>query len=253
MYLSLEERKKILETIWEEGQGKAVIYAQVGGTTLENTLELAEHALRTGVDGIGVLTPTFYPLTDEELEEYYVTVAGAVPEDFPVYIYAIPGCAVNDVTPELAAGIAQKCRNVVGIKYSKNDMIRYYGFRQIRNGDFSVMVAPLDLAYPALSVGCDGIVSGTCLVFTEEIRAMYTAYRKGKREEALRLHEDLSKRAKLLEQQELKKCKVFLHREGVIASDAMRAPLKQLGENEKECFYRGMEGYKKEFMNRKEK
>lgn len=245
LYLSMDERKKILETIWEEAKGKAVVYAQVGGTTLQNTLELARHALNVGVDGIGILTPTFYKLTDEELEGYFVAVAKSVPADFPVYIYAIPDCAVNDVTPELVARIAGRCENVVGIKYSKNDMIKYCAFRQIRNGSFSVMVAPLDLAYAALSIGCDGIVSGTCLLFTEEIQEMYTAYKNGDLEKAARLQRDLSEWSKLVAKDELKKCKAFLWHERIISSDMMRAPLKPLKDAEKELLFQGMELYKK--------
>lgn len=249
VYYSLEERKKILETIWESAKGKAVVYAQVGGTILKDTLELAQHAYKLGVDGIGILTPTYFELSEEELENYYVTVAKSVPSDFPIYIYAIPGCAVNDVSPELAARIAEKCDNIVGIKYSKADFIRYFAFRQIRNGTFSVMVAPLNFAYAAFSIGCEGIVSGTCILFTEEIQALYTAFKRGDKEKALLLQKDLFERTALVNEHEMKKCKAFLCHEGIIATDTMRAPMQQMKEREKKEFFEGMESYKKNLSN----
>lgn len=244
IYLSIEERKRILETVWNASAGRAVVYAQIGGTTLSNSLQLAEHAVKLGVDGLGVLTPTYYPLSDEELEDYYVTVSRNVPEDMPIYIYAIPGLAVNDMSVSLVERIAEKCPNILGIKYSANDMIRLYGFRQIRNGQFSVMVAPLEMAYAAFSIGCDGIVSGTCHVFTEKIKEMYVSYKKGDFHKAKLLQERLLKFAPLVREKEMAKCKAYLYHEGIIANDTMRAPMKQVNQKDKDILFSGMEKYK---------
>lgn len=243
-YLSLEERKRILETVWKASAGRALVYAQIGGTTLENSLKLAAHAVELGVDGLGVLTPTYYPLSDEELEDYYVAVSRAVPEDMPIYIYAIPGLAVNDMSAALVERIAERCPNIVGIKYSANDMIRLCAFRQIRNGEFSVMVAPLEMAYAAFSIGCDGIVSGTCHVFTEKMKEMYVAYKSGDLDTAMRIQKELLKYAPLVREKEMAKCKAYLCHEGIIATDIMRAPMKQISTQEKETLFSGMEGYK---------
>lgn len=243
-YLSIEERKKILETIWKASAGRAIVYAQVGGTTLENSLELAVHAVKLGVDGLGVLTPTYYPLSEEELEEYYVKIAQSVPNDMPIYMYAIPGLAVNDVSVELVERIADQCPNIVGIKYSANDIIKLLAFKQIRNGDFSVMVAPLEMAYAAFGIGCDGIVSGTCHVFTEKIKEMYVTYKRGDLEAAKNVQMELLKYAPLVKEKEMAKCKAYLCHEGVIATEAMRAPMKPVPAEEKEVLFAGMEGYK---------
>lgn len=243
-YLSIEERQKILETIWTASAGRALVYAQVGGTTLANSLKLAEHAVKLGVDGLGILTPTYYPLSDEELEDYYVTISQAVPEDMPIYIYAIPGLAVNDVSVALVERIAERCPNIVGIKYSVNDIIKLYAFRQIRNGEFSVMVAPLEMAYAAFSIGCDGIVSGTCHVFTEKIKEMYVAYKDGDLDTARELQSELLRYAPLVREKEMAKCTAYLCHEGVIATDTMRAPMKQVSAEDKDVLFSGMEGYK---------
>lgn len=244
IYLSIEERKKILETVWNASAGRAIIYAQIGGTTLSDSLKLANHAVEMGVDGLGILTPTYYPLSDAELEDYYVAIAKSVPEDMPIYIYAIPGLAVNDMSVALVERIAEQCPNILGIKYSANDMIRLCAFRQIRNGDFSVMVAPLEMAYAAFSIGCDGIVSGTCHVFTEKIKEMYVAYKNGKLDEAQKLQAELLKYAPLVREKEMAKCKAYLYHEGIIANDTMRAPMKQIDQKDKEVLFSGMEKYK---------
>ncbi|MBR2594798.1 MAG: dihydrodipicolinate synthase family protein, partial [Solobacterium sp.] len=48
--------------------------------------------------------------------------------DFPVYLYAIPQNAVNDISPAVAEAVAAECPNVVGIKYSWPDFTRLQQF-----------------------------------------------------------------------------------------------------------------------------
>lgn len=248
-YLSVEERKKIVETVHKAASGKAVIFAQVGGTTLRDTQELAHHAYKTGIDGIGLLTPIYYSLSDAELEDYYVQAAKSVPEDFPIYMYAIPGMANNDVSPALVQRIASRCKNVIGIKYSKGDISRLLAFRQINDGTFSVMVAPLEMYYAALSIGCDGIVSGTCHVFTEKIKELYTVYKAGNLKKALELQNYLFNAGKIVKDKEMAKCTALMKHYNAIATANMRAPMQELPEDEKQLLFTEMDEYNKELKS----
>lgn len=244
-YFDKEERKSILETVWEAARGKALVYAQTGGTILRDTLELTQHALALGVDGIGILTPTYYKLRDEELENYYVTVAKSVPADVPVYLYAIPDFAVNDLSLSLVTKLAGQCENIAGIKYSSGDYGRICQFKQIRDGKFSVLVSSPALAHSAFSIGCDGIISGACILFTEEVKALYNAYQDGDMEKVIRLQRDMYRWLAHSWPDEMAKCTAFACHEGVISTDAMRAPLMQMNPEEKEKFLKVMEEYKK--------
>lgn len=121
MYLTVEERKLVAETVVNHTNKRVPVFVQVGAWNLADTIELARHAVAIGADGIGVVTPVFYKLSDQGLVDFYEAVANSVPADFPVYLYSIPQNAVNDINPATAEAIAQKCANVVGIKYSWPD------------------------------------------------------------------------------------------------------------------------------------
>lgn len=248
-YFDKEERKGILETVWEAAEGKALVYAQTGGTVLRDTLELTQHALNLGVDGLGILTPTYFKLRDKELENYYVTVAKSVPADVPIYLYAIPDFAGNDLSLPLVTKLAGECENIVGIKYSSGDYGRICQFKQIRDGNFSVLVSSPAVAHSAFSIGCDGIISGACILFTEEVKALYNAYQNGDMEKVVRLQRDMYRWLAYSWPEEMAKCTAFACREGVIATDAMRAPLMQLDPEEKEGFLKIMEEYKKNLFH----
>lgn len=175
--LSVAERQAIAETIVKTAAGRVTVYIHAGTTTLEDTITLAKHAHEIGADGIGVVTPIFLGANDWEMEEYYVKVASSIPEDFPMYLYNIPQCASNDLKTEVAQRVANRCKNVVGVKYSYPDMLRTNEYLAINDGSFSVMQGADRLLLPALAMGCDGVISGVSCVYPEPFVAVYDAYR----------------------------------------------------------------------------
>ena len=99
MYLTVAERKLVAEVVLEHTNKRVPVFVQVGAWNLADTIELAKHAVAKGADGIGVVTPVFYKLSDQGLVDFYEAVSKAVPADFPVYLYSIPQNAINDITP----------------------------------------------------------------------------------------------------------------------------------------------------------
>lgn len=185
MYLmSTEERKLVAETVVAQNNKRVTTYIHVGAMTQADTEVLARHAYDIGADGVGVVTPSYFKLNDRELEEFYVAVAKSVPEDFPVYTYNIPQLSGNDLKPEVVEKIVKRAPNVIGIKYSYPDMNRTVHYTRINNGNFSVVQGADTLMFPALLLGCEGIVSGCSSVFPELFANVYKAYLEGNYEEA---------------------------------------------------------------------
>lgn len=185
--LSVEERKAVAETVVKQANGRVTVYIHVGAMNESETIALAKHAYEIGADGIGVVTPVFFGANDRELEAYYVKVARSVPEDFPMYLYSIPQCASNDISPELAQRIADQCKNVVGLKYSFPDFLRVNEYLTVNDGAFSVVPGADRLFLPALAMGCDGVVSGVSSVYPEPFVAVYEAFRQNDIDRARKL------------------------------------------------------------------
>lgn len=185
--LSVDERKKIAETVIQEAAGKVTVFIHCGAMNQEDTITLLQHAKESGADGAGVVTPVFFGANAAELEEYYVTAAQSVGKDFPVYLYNIPQCASNDLSKETAERIVKRCENVVGIKYSFADINRTVDYMEINNGNFSVLHGCDRVFTSMLALGCDGTVSGVAGVFPEPFVAVYKAYQDGKLKEAQKL------------------------------------------------------------------
>lgn len=184
LFMTLQQRKAVAEVVVKQNAGRAIVFVQAGAVREEDTIELARHACGIGADGVGIVTPSFYNLTADEMANYYIRIARALPNDFSIYLYNIPQCTANDIAPEVCARIADACENVVGIKYSFCDMHRVLDYLRVRNGDLSVLIGFDRLLLPGLTIGCGGTVSGASAVFPEPFVAGYRAYQEGDFEEA---------------------------------------------------------------------
>lgn len=249
--LTLEERKKIVKVVVEAAEGKIPVFAQIGGRITAESMELARQAFQDGADGLGLLSPTYYHLSDEELLTYFYEIAHCVPENFPIYLYGIPGCAANTLSQSLVEKVAQECPNVLGIKYSVGSILDLMAFQRIRNHEFDVLVAPTQMLLPALAAGMCGTVSGTCNVFPELMNEMIRLFEEHEIEKCRILQDRIALLANGIAVKEAAKCKALLKRKGVISSDCMRSPQQGLTEKEREELFQFFDENLKEFSFKK--
>lgn len=233
-YLTAEERKQVAELSVKFAAGRTQVFSMVGSLTTEETIELARHAEKCGCDGIGVVTPFYFSLTDDELFSHFKAVADSVAPDFPVYLYGIPHCAVNDISSSLAQRLADACPNIVGIKYSEPDVSRLIEYIGIRNGDFSVLAGADDLYFAAFTCGAAGTISGNSNVIPEYYMAMYNALKSMDYRTARLMQAKVNKMIKLISgPSNISRYKECLKHRGIIKSAAVRSPFKPISESDK--------------------
>ena len=229
MYLTLKERKLIAETVVNHTSKRAPVFVHVGAWSQADTIELARHAVEIGADGIGVLTPAFFKISDRGLVDFYKAVAASVPADFPIYLYSIPQNAVNDINTSTAEAIAQACPNVVGIKYSYPDFTRMQQFMLVRGQTFSVLAGPDHMFAPFCSAGGEGVVSGNAMCIPEHYNKLWAAIQAKDQDLATKLQ----RRTNVLNSamcviNNIAAYKVILKQEGIIATTKMRRPMENL-------------------------
>lgn len=233
MLMGMEDRKVLAETVVRQTAGRAVVYIQAGAVNQADTITLAKHAVDIGADGIGVVTPVFYKLSDRELVSYYQSVCRSVPSDFPVYLYAIPQCAVNDITPALAEELAETCPNIAGIKYSYPNMSCIQEFMTIRSGSFSVLCGPDELFCATVLTGGAGTVSGNAQVIPEHYVAIWNALERGDIPTAVSLQRKTNQLNQILSNDHnIARYKAALKYRKILSDASTYAPLEPLSEAE---------------------
>jgi len=229
--LTLEERKKILETVMTANDGQMTIVAHCGTVNLSDTRALLEHARACGADGGGIVTPFYYRYTQEELYEYYATLAREF-SDFPLYLYTIPGLAGNDLAVATVSRLCSHFSNIVGLKDSSGNFTTISGYLLALPRAFRVIVGYDRGILPALLLGGAGTVTGPGGVVPEPFVGLWTAYRRGDYEEAVRFQEAVTTISIILrEGGHLPTLKMGLMLRG-FGDGSMRPPFQKLSEAE---------------------
>lgn len=184
-YIAKEQRKYVAETVIRHVNTRVPVIVHTGMLTTSDTVELSLHAQNIGADAIAVMTPFFRHLEDRALFDFFMTVAREV-DPLPMFVYNLPSMTNNDISPELLLRIATHAGNIIGIKYSSNDLIRLREYRKTMGENFSLFIGSDEMILPALFEGANGCVSGPASAYPEVLTGIYNAFVKGDFKEAAR-------------------------------------------------------------------
>lgn len=229
MYLNNEERKLVAETVVKQAAGRVTVFVHVGAWNTKDTIELAQHAEKIGADGIGVVTPTFFKMSDQGLIDYFTEVAHSVSESFPVYLYAIPQNAINDINVSVAESCKKANANIIGIKYSAADMTRIQQLMRVNGGDFSVLTGPDQLFEAVVAMGGDGTISGNAQCIPKHYETVWSYILKDDYKNAAKWqHKTNAINEVLCKYNNIAAYKVILKNAGIIATKKTRKPMPEL-------------------------
>ncbi len=176
--LSLPERKFLAEEVLKHVDGRATIIVHAGCPSTAETLELARHARDIQAHAVSVLTPYFFPYSEEELYQHFNSVAQSIP-DLPLSLYSFPDNAKNEISPNLVSRLVKNNPNIMAIKSSNINLIRFQEYAHVGGGNFNLLCGVDALTLPALSLGACGQVSGNSNVFPEPFIELYRAFVAG--------------------------------------------------------------------------
>lgn len=188
--LSETERTSAAGIVAEQARGRVSVIAHVGAHGTGQAIRLATAAREVGVNAVSLVSPPFFPLDDDALFDHFTRVARSV-SGLPVFLYNIPEFAGNDISAELLRRVARAADNVVGMKYSGDNLARLREYRRTMGGGFSLFNGNDSLALPALHEGADGLVSGNASAFPELLVALHSSFRQGQLADAARRQQAL--------------------------------------------------------------
>jgi 4-hydroxy-tetrahydrodipicolinate synthase len=130
-----------------------------------------------------VLTPYYFPVTQQAMVEHFCRVADSVP-DLPIFLYNIPSRTVNTLTSAGAQAAIARCPNIVGAKDSSGSMESLTSFIGLKQGEFQVACGSDGLIYKALQAGAVASISGNGNAYPEVIVKLFEAFWAGDFEKA---------------------------------------------------------------------
>ena len=182
IYLTVAERKTVLEHVMAVAHGKLTVIAHVACNNTKDSQELAAHAESLGVDAIAAIPPIYFHLPDYAIAEYWNDISAAAPNtDF--LIYNIPQLAGVALTPQLFVKMRENPR-VIGVKNSSMAVQDIQIFKSLGKEECVVFNGPDEQFVGGRLMGADGGIGGTYGVMPELFLKMDGYIRAGEAEKA---------------------------------------------------------------------
>ena len=179
--LTKDERKRLYRLCVDAAAGRAPVIGGTGAIRTPDVIELTEAAKDAGCSGAMVLPPFFVKPSEGDIVAHYQAVSDAV--EIPILLYNIPANAVNELTPELTARLAD-IDNVVAIKESSFDLNVFYRTIVLAGDRLRVF----GMGLPGLLVGAWGSFGVNAQYWDSQACDFYFAYKQGDLERAMALH-----------------------------------------------------------------
>ena len=245
--VSQKDGQLYVETAVKAAQGRITIYAGLTGNCFAEQLAQAEAYTHAGADVIVATLPTYYALTEEQMENYYRTLASSIKG--PLMLYNILATTHMSIPVEVIRRLADH-PNIVGLKDSERDLERMAQCIEIAKGreDFCYFCGWAAQSAHSLELGGDGIVPSTGNFVPEMFQQLYEAAVKGDMATANRLQDETNEIAKIYQKdrtlgQSLTALKVMMQTKG-LCEPWMLMPLTRLSAEEEKAIVSQMRNEK---------
>jgi len=186
------ERLKLVESTVKHVAGRAMVYAGISDNCFADSVSAAQAYKQAGADVVVAHPPSYYPLSDAQIENYFLRLADRVP--LPLVLYNIPITTHLTIAIDVVVRLA-KHPNIVALKDSAGDMQRLTElFRSTGGrGGFPVLLGSSSLFTHGLKAGGVGLVPSGSHLVPREYTQMFEAAMVNKWDEVERLQRDTDK------------------------------------------------------------
>ena len=172
--LDVDERKRVLDAVVEEVGDEITVIAHIGAVATRHAIELALHAASLHVDGVSAVPRVYYPISEAEIEQHWLSIIEST--DLPFIIYNIPGTTGYNLSLELFEKMVAH-EKVYGIKNTTMNAYQILQFRRAAGPDFVIFNGPDEQYLAGRLMGADGGIGGSYGVMPELFVKMEGAIR----------------------------------------------------------------------------
>lgn len=112
--MSMEQKKKLITEAKEYIDNRVPLIVGTGTMSQEETIELTLFAQEHKADGVIIVPPYYFSLSQDSVEAYFDAIADAV--DINIYLYNYPERTGYDLSAELMLRLRRNHDNIVGCK-----------------------------------------------------------------------------------------------------------------------------------------
>jgi len=212
--LSLSERKKVIEVVVDQANGRVPVIAGTGSSGTKLAIEATKHAKDVGAAAALVVTPYYHKPTDRGIYEHYRCLTEAV--DLPIILYNIPQATGVNLSWQMVEDLVE-IPSIVGLKDSSGELRYMLSVLEKTGSRLTVLCGHDEVVLPALAAGASGMILASANFIPDQWIRLYQAVKKG----------DLSTAREI--QLKVQKISRIIVRSGPVGS---KAALRMLGINQ---------------------
>jgi 4-hydroxy-tetrahydrodipicolinate synthase len=187
--LTTDERNRIVDVAVEAAAGRVAVVAATGSQSLAETEVLTDHAVRSGVDALLIVTPYYSKPPQRGLIDYYLRLADR--HDLPWMVYHIPGRTAVSVTLDTLKVLRERSPTFVGMKHAANDLGFVTQCLTSLGEDFRIFVGLEELSFPMMAIGACGLMNAVGNLRPRMLRQLCEAVWNSDIPKARELHDRL--------------------------------------------------------------
>jgi len=186
--LSPAEKRRVVELVVDETDGRAMVLAGAGGYDTREGIDAVKVMEEVGAHGILSVAPYYNKPTQEGFFQHYKAIAEST--KLPIVVYNVPGRTGSNIEPATLARLA-KIANIVGVKEASGNLMQMNEIIRVVPPEFLVLSGDDALALPLMAIGGRGLISVASNEAPSEMVALIECAERGDYAEARQWHQKL--------------------------------------------------------------
>ncbi|QED22860.1 4-hydroxy-tetrahydrodipicolinate synthase [Candidatus Deianiraea vastatrix] len=174
--LTIDEYKKVIETVVKIAKGKAFILAGVGGNDTAKVIKNIDIATKCGADGVLCVMPYYNKPSQDGLIAHFSEISSN--SSLPIMLYNVPSRTVTDISDDTIARLAAKCKNIVALKDASGNLERVALLRQKLKennvNNFKIYSGDDITTLAYIAMGAVGLISVASNIIPKQCEEMVT-------------------------------------------------------------------------------
>ena len=199
LVLDESERMRMLEISVDQVKGRKPIICHTAAMNFSEAVRLSKHAEKVGADALSAIPPIFFHYRDEDIYNYYKSLAGST--NLPFVMYNHPS-ANGGMSAETVAKIFE-IDNITGVKWTVNNYYEMMRLKDITNGEINIINGPDEMLISGLAAGADAGIGTTYNVMLPQYLKIYKYFTEGNVEEARKIQYKVNRVIKCMAKNEV--------------------------------------------------
>lgn len=187
-YLSFAQREAVVRNTIEAAASRVPVVAGVAATSTAEAVAQARRWQALGADGILAILEAYFPLSDAQIQGYFLAIADAV--DVPVVLYTNPNFQRADLSLPTIARLAEHSR-IRYIKDASNNTGRLLSIMNACGDRMKVFAASAHIPAAVMLIGGVGWMAGPANIAPRDSVRLYDLCRAGRWDEAMTLQRSM--------------------------------------------------------------